>query len=282
MFSTVAAAHVLVAGAVLMLAGCSEVWGWATLQVAARSPLSVLLPTGRWLTIAWRLLGLIELVAGLAVLVGSRWGVAFAAIVLTGAAAFSTWAHYAVPGRPCGCFGAASAEPASSRAALRSGALALATVLAAVIGTEWTSLVTDAWFWGLVAAEAGILGYISPEARVVLKPAAAKLRSRYHAQAGASLDTVLSHLFQLQAWRELRDYVVDQRPIEHWREGSWTYVCFHARHQDRAATAVFAVSASEGWAECRGALVNEERREVYRNVAYLSAKGAGAAAAARL
>lgn len=268
---TFAAAHVLIVGIVLMASGSAKLWGGATLQVAKQSALAILVPTARWRSGAWRALGSVELGAGLAALAGARWGLAYAAMLLTGATVFSAWARQAVPGRPCGCFGSLSVQPTSYRTILRSGALALGTIYAAAVGTTWTGSITSGSFWGFAVAETCLLAYPSPETKHarqrLIAVATAAINAQRCARARVSPDVALAHLLQSKAWHELRDYLVDQHPVEHWREGCWTFLSFPARQGDEPATAIFAITLGGESAACRGALVSEERREVHFAVA---------------
>jgi hypothetical protein len=218
-------------------------------------------------TAAWVLLGAVEGLVGFADLLGLRLALAISAGLLAAACAYLALSRRRAPTAPCGCLGTLSSRPPSLPGQLRAGVLLCAAVAGASIAPGLTALHAPSGqpaALPVLAAEAflvlalsrelalgAVLGTLGDRARCVLAsarpPAAAQIAAR--ARAAAS-------------WEAVRAYVTAEEPVEVWRSGCWMYATFPARLDDRALTAVVALSLGRGAALTSVALVDEATQAI--------------------
>jgi hypothetical protein len=249
---------VFVAAVLLWAAGVKLLVRHASGQ-AKRSALARLVGERHALT-AFRLVAAAELLVALALLAPpAQWTEPVAATALSaGFLGYLTYARLAAPDSSCGCLSARRA-PVSWRAFARAGVLAGACVLSLAAATGWPAAfglpAATGWPAALaerpLAAAAALLGEAAAVAALSAEFDAAwlvplrRLRIRLsHPLAGGGFEVPLqSTVQQLQrsaAYREVaRLLVSDVR--EHWDEGEWRVLCYTARKDGRATTAVFAV-----------------------------------------
>ena len=167
------------------------------------------------------------------------------------------------PEAGCGCFGTLSRTPVGVRTLTRSAVLTLAS--SAMFGLPApgaAGLRTASWAYVLVAlAELAVLAALSPETAALV----ARLTNREPCEtARVPVERTLRALRATPAWREHRNLLAGDGPIDVWRELCWRYVVYPAELDGRAARAVFAVRLGGRRPEVRAAVVDRETGAVLR------------------
>jgi hypothetical protein len=258
-----ASAQAFLIGLVLLVAGGSKFAGGFGRIQAGRTALGILVRSDPRAVLAWRLVGMTEVAVGLTVLVRpSLWAPsAVAAALLAGGALYSGWAMRHAPAHPCGCFGGGSSGPVSVQTVARASMLAVLAALAAASGGGWTYALSLGWPGGVLALEAALLFWLSPEARSL--PDQLRRRARPACLfADVPLETTLSVLKRSSPWTRLRPCLTSEELLDHWRDGCWHFLSYPATIGDTQASAIFAVRVPRGKAPTRGALVEQGTRRV--------------------
>lgn len=276
MIASMAAVQSLLIGAVLLWSARIKLLDRRAAELARTSALGTLLGTDRAVP-AYRLLGGVELLLGLLLLLPPA-PVAeplAAAALAAGFTGYLWYARRATPGASCGCL-SARATPVTGRSIARAGLLVLAALFGAVAAAGGAGPVgaagtdggvgtggaggTGGEYWltalGRHPAAAVTALLVGAAAVVALSPEfdrhwllpLRRLRARLtHPLRGGSGVPLLASVQQLQlsaAYRQVAALLTsDVR--EHWLAESWRMVCYSARYQGRAATAVFAVPVGE-------------------------------------
>jgi hypothetical protein len=256
-----AAAQPLFLAVVLAWSGRLKLVGGDIRHRAEKTALHRLLGD-RWAVPAYLTVGGVEIALALALLAtpGRPAPIAAAALAI-GFLGYLGYAATAAPEASCGCMGAGRA-PVSRRGVARAGLMLLAAVAAAVPGVAWWSAIRPA-SGALLVAEAAAMVALSPELdRHWLVPLR-RLRVRLtHPLAGAPdavpLHATVTRLQRSAAYRRVAP-LLSSDVREHWDVDGWRIVCYAARHDDRPATAVFAVPLRpDEPAEVRVSIVDEE------------------------
>jgi hypothetical protein len=247
---TVGVASHLVLALVFVVAGATKLVDQRASITVERVALRDLLLAAHRAT-SWRFIGVIEVITALLALSpfgGARVGLV---IVGAGALAYTAWAWRWRSQLACGCFGAASREPAGARTVLRSAfLLVLATA-------TWFS--PEVWWYGLTgpsvwlsAAVAGLLFLLlSPELRAV------KTHRQRHCLKGYAVERrVATALPASDAWQRLAGVIGPRAPLAMWNEHCVRFVAFHATVGGQPAFAVFAVGVRGINDAIRGTLVD--------------------------
>lgn len=200
---------------------------------------------GRYAVRAYATVGVIEiaLAVTLATIPGPLPAVGAAALS-TMFAGYLTYAVLAAPQSSCGCMGAAHAQ-VSWRSFTRVGLLLLSALAAATTDSPWwtaSALRSSV----LLVGEAIVFVALSAELdRYWLMPLR-RLKARLtHPLAGAPqlvpLQASVSQLLRSDAYRQVAA-ILTSDVREHWdADEQWRILCYGARHEERTATAVFAV-----------------------------------------
>lgn len=246
MIQTIAALQPLLVGAVLIWAARVKLFSRQAPAAAARSALVPLVGERRALA-AYRLVGGAELAVGALLVLPPAWSSeAVAATALCGGFAGYLWyARRAAPTSSCGCLSARRA-PVSWRGFARSGLLVLAGALAVTAGGHWVGAAVAEPYLAVAVllAEAAAVVALSPELDASWLLPLRRLRARLtHPLTNGYGVPLLASVQQLQlsgAYRRVAGLLrSDVR--EHWEQDEWRMVCYAARFQGRAVTAVFAV-----------------------------------------
>ncbi|MDG4825706.1 hypothetical protein O7635_27995 [Asanoa sp. WMMD1127] len=253
----------LVVGAVLLWAARVKLFSRHAEASARRSALTRLVGPSRALP-AYRLLGGVELVVGASLLLPPLVALeGYAATALSvGFLGYLVYARRAAPDASCGCLSAASA-PVSGRSIARAGVLVLASAVAASSTTGWYDVLAAHPLRGtaVVAASLAVVVSLSPELdHLWLLPLRQAWADVTHPLRGGSGVPLLRSMQQLQQSAVFRRVgaLVNSDVREHWDEDDWRMICYAARYQGRAATAVFAVPLSAYTPEAvRVALVDD-------------------------
>ncbi|GAA3748218.1 hypothetical protein GCM10022225_35230 [Plantactinospora mayteni] len=251
MLQSLAALQSLLVGVVLIWSARIKLFDRRAAEQARTSALGTLLGAERAVP-AYRVLGGAELLLGiLLVLPPAPVAEPLAAAALAaGFVGYLGYARRVAPDASCGCL-SAKATPVTGRSIARAGLLVLAGLVGiAAGGTYWLPALTGspAASAGLLLAEAALVVAFSPEFDSYWLLPLRRLRARLtHPLRGGSGVPLLASVQQLQlsaAYRQVGTLLTsDVR--DHWLEESWRMVCYSARYQGRAATAVFAVPAGE-------------------------------------
>lgn len=194
--------------------------------------------------VAYRLLGGVELLVGLALFWPSRIPAAAASLLSLGFLSFLVYAQRTQPEASCGCLGAQSV-PITSRSIYRAGLLLLISVSAVFLPVPFTAF---GWPLGVAAVVAGVAAVValSPELdRYWLLPWRRTWARWTHplSSPGAfdvPLDSSVQQLHHSPAFRALAgDLTSDVR--EHWDADEWRILLYTIRSEGRTGTAVFAV-----------------------------------------
>ncbi|GAA3737273.1 hypothetical protein HDA32_005463 [Spinactinospora alkalitolerans] len=161
------------------------------------------------------------------------------------------------PEMGCGCFGGVSSTPVGRRSIARAGLLALAA--AALVGLPGSGVEMaagfTAWHGLALAAEAAVLGALSPElkeiARRLAHPVPCELRE-------VPLRRTMARLRSSEAWRANRDVLASTEPVDVWRQGCLRLVRFNGRRRGRPVDVVFGVPVSGRRPAVRAAIVPAE------------------------
>ncbi|BCJ36124.1 hypothetical protein Athai_36270 [Actinocatenispora thailandica] len=248
------AAPVLVAG-VFVVSGRVKVASRTARSRAAGSALGTLVGKDRAATV-YGGVGVAEVAIAALLLAGglATWWPALAvpARVAAGAAAVAAagflgylgYARIAAPGSSCGCVSARSA-PVTWRSFVRAGALLAVALVAVAAPVSWPTALASHPYPVVAALALGGLAMLllSPEAEHAWLLPLRRLHARVrpHPLAGLAYDLPLaSTLRQLEASESYRGVGARLRSdvLEHWDEGEWRIVCYHAEGDQ---TAVFAV-----------------------------------------
>ncbi|HEX6933751.1 MAG TPA: MauE/DoxX family redox-associated membrane protein [Streptosporangiaceae bacterium] len=236
--------------AAMLLGGCSTKFARA---VRRRSMSAGLGPTAlfplRLRPLAAGTLSAVELGIGIGLIVtaGTLGAGAPAKLVRIGACLLFVVATFALielrsirPDIGCGCFGEFSAAPITGRTLTRSSLLAIAA-----LGAEYAPAIEPPRRFGdvapiliFLAIELGIIGALSPEVRDLL------VRVGYSEPCELRMpspEQTLSALRRSSQWRRHLALLVDDEPLDVWRELCWRYVAFPSRLNGRDAELVFAV-----------------------------------------
>lgn len=166
------------------------------------------------------------------------------AVAAVGFLGYLGYSRVAAPGSSCGCVSARSA-PVTWRSFVRAGVLLAVALVALVAPVAWPTALASHSYPVVAALVVGGVAMVllSPEADhewlLPLRRQYARLRP--HPLAGLAYDLPLaSTLRQLEASDAYRGIGTRLRSdvLEHWDEGEWRIVCYHA---DGGQTAVFAV-----------------------------------------
>lgn len=223
-----------------------------------RTALALLIKSEAHAVLAWRVVAAIELAIGTALLAWPtvRAPAVAAAALMAGATGYLAWAMRNAPDRPCGCFGDRSERKLSAAQIGRAGALAILSASAVASGGSWTEALSRGWPVGILAAEAGVLVWFSPEARDawgwLRRPRLPDCLSR-----DVPLETTLRMLKQSPLWIRLRSHLTSEELLDDWRSGCWRFVSYPATYTDTSAAAVFAVRIPRAKAPIRVAFVEE-------------------------
>jgi hypothetical protein len=270
----VAASLVVPLGLLFIWAGAAK----ATADIGKLEGLALtrLLHRTRTAAAVLRSVGAIELGVGAALLLvtDSAWPRWAALGLAAGGVAYSTLALRAAAGSECGCFGTATAGPVSAGTVARAVVVALAAGATATTATSWTAAFRTSAGLALTAAAAGTacLAFLywkelSSSVHWVRGSSSARsVRPPDCAAATVPPEVATELLFASDAWAALRPHLVSEHPVDEWTEGCWQFVCFPARHEQRDATAVFAVRVAPDAAECKGAIVIDESEELALHV----------------
>jgi hypothetical protein len=219
---------------VLLAAGAAKALGppghSALQRLAGRLPPGVL--TGRR---AVRVLGLAEVgVAALLLLPWTgRWGGAAASALLLPAVGFLLWARRTAPGQPCGCFGAAAADPVDARAVALGGTLLAMAVASSLVGGPWWRVGPTGW--SVLAGLSALVLALSPALRHLLlhgTPTAGE-------SAGTVPDAVAARVRASPAFAAFRDALLTADPVERWSRGSRSFLVHDGYLDDRVVAVVF-------------------------------------------
>ena len=256
---------------------------WSGIAKAAAEParlgrlaLADLLGQKRIAAIILRVVGVLELCIGSAILVNPGWPwPRWAAVgVAAGGAVYATVALRFAPGTGCGCFGMASSRAISPGTVVRGLSLAAAAGATVTTSTSWTGAfsaspglalvvvtVETACFAGLFREELASLSWRRDDRGEV-----AHTDIEDCATALVPPEVTMQRLVASEVWAALRPHLTDERPVDQWREGCWRFVCFPAAHGNREATAVFAVRLPPDAARCTGAIVTDDSDELAARV----------------
>jgi hypothetical protein len=253
----VAAAQPLLIGAVLLWSSYGKL---TNAQQADRTALPRLVGESRAVP-AYRVVGVVEAVIGLALLAPPVWIVeALAAVALgIGFTAYLIYARIVVPEASCGCVGK-SERPVGQRAIGRSLLLLASAVAATTADAGWWS--AGAGLLVLVVEAAAFVALSAELDRYWLLPLR-RLRLRLsHPLAGtASNDVPLvatqRRVMLSPAYRAV-DGLLRSDIRDHWDDEGWRFISYTARYDGRRATAVFAVPHDDSTPESvRVAVVDE-------------------------
>jgi hypothetical protein len=189
---------------------------------------------------AYRVLGGIEAVVGLALLWPSRFPASAAASLCAGFLAFLLYARRTEPEASCGCLGAQSV-PITMRSIYRAGLLLMVSLSAVFFPMPYSL-----WGAGLVVAGLAAVIALSPELdRHWLIPWRRTWARWTHPLSAPGafdvpLDSSVEQLHHSPAFRQLAgDLTSDVR--EHWDADEWRILLYTIRSKGRTGTAVFAV-----------------------------------------
>jgi hypothetical protein len=140
----------------------------------------------------------------------------------------------------CGCFGDFSSTPITARTLLRSSLLAVAA-----LGTVEVAPIRPPHSFDDVAltlifllAELAIFGLLSPEFRDVLVRIGYSEPCELRVQGP---EQTLATLQRTSQWRRNAALIVNDQPLDVWRELCWRYLAFPSRYNGRETELVFAV-----------------------------------------
>lgn len=257
----IAATQSVFLAAVLAWSGQHKVIGDAGRRSVGRTALPRLFGERRALPV-FLTVGVVELVLALALLaVPGPAAPAATGLLAVGFLGYLGFAVRKAPQSSCGCV-AATRTPVNWRGFARAWFMLVAAVVAAVGSDAWWSAFRPASA-ALLVVELAVLVTLSAELdRFWLVPLR-RLRVRLtHPLAGAP-DTVPLHATMVQLQRS--DAFKRVAPLltsdvrEHWDADEWRILTYAARHQDRPATAVFAVPLDrDDPAAVRVSIVDEE------------------------
>ncbi len=155
----------------------------------------------------------------------------------------------------CGCFGDFSSAPVSGRTLTRSALLA-----AAALSTIWLHRIRQPTSAGdalrllaILGAELLLVGALSPEIGEGL------IRLGYSEPCelrDVPVRRTLAALRRSKQWRRYSGPILEDEPVDVWRELCWRYVVFQARSEDRPAEVVFAVFLQQRRPTIHAALVD--------------------------
>jgi Methylamine utilisation protein MauE len=189
---------------------------------------------------AYRVLGGIEAVVGLALFWPSRVPAAAASLLCAGFLAFLLYAQRTEPEASCGCLGAQSV-PITMRSVYRAGLLLLVSLSAVFFPVPFSA-------WGVIAVAAGLAAVValSPELdRHWLIPWRRTWARWTHPLSAPGafdipLESTVEQLHHSPVFRELAgDLTSDVR--EHWDADEWRILVYTIRSSERIGSAVFAV-----------------------------------------
>jgi hypothetical protein len=243
---------------VLLTGGASKLRGAFGKGEPLRTALGVLIKSDVRAMRAWRAIAMTELVVGFGLLAwpSVRTPSAAAAALMVGATVYLAWAMHNAPDRPCGCFGGGREGQVSAARLGRAGGLALLSALAVAAGESWVEALSRGWPLALLSVEAGLLVWLSPEARdawVRLRPP----RLPGCLSKDVPLETTLRALKQSPLWVRLRSYLTSEELLDHWRSGCWRFVSYPATVDETDAAAVFAIRVPSAKTPIRAAFVDE-------------------------
>ncbi|MGH3656975.1 MAG: MauE/DoxX family redox-associated membrane protein [Micromonosporaceae bacterium] len=232
--------------ALLLWAGAVKLRG-LRLEDAKRNALSRIVGEERT-SAAWRTVGGAEIVVAAGLLLPAYPVNAVAASVLTaGFLGYLTYARIAAPDSSCGCM-SSRLLPVSWRSFARAGMLLAMSVTAAGFADTWwpeTFAGSPLVAGGVLLAEAVVFGALSAEfdhywlhplrqLKVQLThPLANRVRN-------VPIESTIQQLQLSEAYARIGTSLVSDIQ-DSWDEGEWRIVCYAARHEGTAATAVFAV-----------------------------------------
>lgn len=247
MVNDLAAVQPLVLGAILLWSSYGKLVGDQVPAKARRTALVPLIGKERAVP-AFRAVGVIEVLVGLALVLPPLWLVdaAAATVLAAGFVGYLVYAKIAAPDSSCGCVGS-KAAPVSWRSLGRTGLLLAGATLALTATAGWWAVFTNPAVIGMVVVEALVFVALSAELDhlwlVPLRRLRVRLTHPLSNTAGAydvPLAATQHQLLRSPAYREVSPYLrSDIR--EHWDEGEWRFVSYTAAYGERAGLAVFAV-----------------------------------------
>lgn len=247
MVNDLAAVQPLVLGAILLWSSYGKLVGDQVPAKARRTALVPLIGKERAVP-AFRAVGVIEVLVGLALVLPPLWLVdaAAATVLAAGFVGYLVYAKIAAPDSSCGCVGS-KAAPVSWRSLGRAGLLLAGAALALTATAGWWTVITNPAVIGMVVVEALVFVALSAELDhlwlVPLRRLRVRLTHPLSNTAGVSdvpLAATQHQLLRSPAYREVSPYLrSDIR--DHWDEGNWRFVSYTAMYGERAGLAVFAV-----------------------------------------
>ncbi len=255
-WAAIGGAQVFVVGVVLCAAGLGKIIWPPDRKGPRKTALSRLLNSPDRLHLVWRFVSTAQVAIGSLCLTFpvARWPEACALLLLTGATIYVSWALRSAPHLDCGCLGLPS--KLGRRSLARVSFLLIAATASAMFPQPWVRAVVNPLGGALALGEVVLIGSLGDEWRAVLAPTR-HLIARWRSPL-VRREAVLAALHRSELWERWRPYLAGTLPTEHWRDGSWHFLCFPATVQDRQATAVFAVHLPLARPLVRGALVGED------------------------
>jgi hypothetical protein len=239
-----------VLGLILLWSGLIKVLSPEADAFAISSALARLVRRVRITLLLYRALGTVEvLVAGLVIAPPyQRWEIYMVWGLTLGFVLFLIWAKRTAPDKPCGCLGVRE-TPVTWKSLLRA-ALLLLMSSAALYGAQYwlDSLQREPLWLTVIAAEVGVILYLSPEIDWEFLVQHLKRQSVFVEQAG-NLDCTmlptppftktLAHVLRIRDFRRL-EHCIKGGLADQWREGCWHYFSFDVEYQGQQGQLVIA------------------------------------------
>lgn len=269
MISWIAPLQPLLLGLVLLWSARLKLLSPHAAAAAGRSALAQLVGDTRALP-AYRLVGAVETALALVLLAPPALpGEALAAAALSlGFTGYLAYARIAAPESSCGCLSATS-TPIRWRSFARAGGLLAASLLALPATAGWAEVLAAQPLpaVALLLAEAALLAALSPELDRHWLDQLRQLKVRITRPLPTGgfdvpLDSTVDQLHRSPVWRETAALLTSDLR-EHWDDDDWRILVYTARHDGRAASAVYAVPRLRYQpAAVRVALVDEPTGQV--------------------
>lgn len=247
MLSWFAAAQPVVVGVVLLWAAVFKLTSPAARHAAQQSALRRLVGNERVLP-AFRVIGVVEVLLGLALLAPLPAAPVAASVWTAGLLGYLTWARIAAPESSCGCLSDRHV-PASTRSIVRGVLLLAASVLGAATPDWWASAAghAPALVASVVVVELLAVAALSPELdeRWLLPLRRWRVRRAHPLRDEADefavpVESSVQQLTRSPAYRSVADALRSDL-LESWDEDEWRILTYAAQTGDGPATAVFAV-----------------------------------------
>jgi hypothetical protein len=243
MAMAIASGQAVIVALALLLGGLSKFVLGQHAKVATASALGRLVQQ-MWATRVWVAFAAAEIASAVVIFVlpASRVGPAMAVGLLFATTSMTAIALQSPKPTPCGCYGAASHEPASTATLLRSVGLLIAAAFAVSTAPHrWTSAFRNAGALTTLLAETVIFVVVSPDLRHVFPHLRAERQMR-ESRCQHRLTAIKRwRSNRTETWRLVRKYIVSHRPSDQWLDGCWAFRLYRARFEEKEAEAVVAV-----------------------------------------